>query len=93
MSLAVSRARVATAGAGVAGRACARELAARGARALDLHHATAHRWTVATARESLPQPCLRDARHRIGVAGDWFGLPRVAAAYPSGPALADAIAG
>jgi predicted NAD/FAD-dependent oxidoreductase len=76
-----------------AARRLADAFAARVGRALELRHATAHRWTVATARESLPQPCLWDARHRIGVAGDWFGPPRVEGAYLSGLALADAIAG
>lgn len=80
-------------GSDEAARRLADALAARVGRPLELRHATAYRWVLATPRTSLPQPCLWDARDRIGVAGDWFGPPRVEGAYLSGLALADAIAG
>lgn len=59
-------------------------------------HAAAHRWRFAQATEPLPEPCLWDAKQRIGVCGDWFaveleGVGRVENAFLSALALAKEI--
>jgi predicted NAD/FAD-dependent oxidoreductase len=59
----------------------------------DVRHLSAHRWRFATPANPLPQPCLWDARSRLGAAGDWCGGPRIEGAYLSGLALAEAVAG
>jgi len=53
-------------------------------------HARAVRWAHATPVNPLRQLCLWDDAQRLGMAGDWCGVPRIEGAYLSGLALAEA---
>ncbi|QPH55529.1 NAD(P)/FAD-dependent oxidoreductase [Pontivivens ytuae] len=50
-----------------------------------------HRWLYARTRTAAGLPCLYDADHRIGAAGDWCLGPNAGDAVRSGAALADAV--
>jgi len=69
-----------------------RAFSARIGRPVTVRSLVAHRWRYATPVRPLDQPFLWDARHRVGVAGDWCGDPRVEGAYLSGLELADVVA-
>jgi hypothetical protein len=70
-----------------------RAFASRIGRPMMPMHLSGHLWRQATAVNPLGQPCLWDAKRRIGAAGDWCNGPRVESAYLSGLALAKAICG
>jgi renalase len=53
----------------------------------------AHRWRYALVTAALGEPCLWDPALRLGLCGDWCLGPRVEAAFLSGLALGEAIAG
>jgi predicted NAD/FAD-dependent oxidoreductase len=53
----------------------------------------AHRWRHALVTAALGEPCLWDPALRLGLCGDWCLGPRVEAAFLSGLALGEAIAG
>ena len=54
-------------------------------------YAAAHRWRYARTGMALGRPCLWDAAHRIGLAGDWCLGPDAGDAVASGQALAAAV--
>lgn len=56
-------------------------------------HAAVHRWRYALAEAPLNVSALWDARAGLGVCGDWCLGARVEAAFLSGRALADMMAG
>jgi predicted NAD/FAD-dependent oxidoreductase len=53
----------------------------------------AHSWRFARVIRSLGESCLWDAHQRIGACGDWCIDARIEAAWQSGTALGNAIAG
>jgi hypothetical protein len=51
----------------------------------------AHRWRYARVEKAVDQPCLYDAGHGVGIAGDGLLGGRIEAAFDSGQALANRI--
>ena len=68
-----------------------RAFSARVGRPVRVRALFGHRWRYATPIRPLKEDCLWDAQARVGVAGDWFGEPRVEGAFLSGLAMADAL--
>lgn len=77
----------------VAGRLLARLAAITGVELPPMRHLTAHRWRYALVERPLGRPCIWEPAARLGLCGDWCLGGRVEAAYLSGLALAEAIAG
>lgn len=58
-----------------------------------VRHLAAHRWRFALVERPLGHACLWEPERGLGLCGDWCLGPRVEAAFLSGMALGEAVAG
>lgn len=72
-------------------RAFAQRFTRNNGRGLGTCRFAGHLWHHASPRSTWNEPCVWDARLRLGMAGDWCVAPRIEGAFLSGLALAETI--